>query len=57
MWAASGGCEETVRFLLNRGAGASLKDQDGRTALMIATERNHADVTALIQVACEGKKR
>src|SRR5262245_46529721 len=56
MWAALYGCEETVRLLLNRGADASLKDQDGKTALMIANERNYAEIASLIRMACEGGK-
>ncbi len=56
MWAATGGCGETVQYLLKRGADVSLRDQDGSTALTIATERNHTDVAALIRAACEDKK-
>lgn len=38
---------DTIKFLLENGADTSLKDQDGKNALDIASERNLADILKL----------
>ncbi len=48
----------TVELLLKRGAALDLVDDRGRTALMIAAERGHADVVQmLIQAGADLKRR
>ena len=42
MWAAGYGHDETVRFLLSRGADTSARDNRGKTAADIAREAGHA---------------
>ena len=42
---------ETVELLLTRGAGVDLADDRGRTALMIAAQRGHAEVVARLLAA------
>ena len=39
---------ETVQLLLDRGADQSLADDRGRTPLMIAAARGHAEIVALL---------
>ena len=58
MWAAGHSNEvpvgegvETVALLLSRGAGVDLADDRGRTALMIAAERGHAEIVARLLAA------
>lgn len=58
MWAAGHSNEvpvaeglATVRLLLSRGAAVDLADNRGRTALMIAAERGHAEVVAELLAA------
>jgi serine/threonine-protein phosphatase 6 regulatory ankyrin repeat subunit B len=43
-WAALGGHEETVAFLLSKGAPANSKDTDGQTPLMVACLEGHVGV-------------
>lgn len=48
----------TVRLLLNRGATFELADDRGRTALMIAAERGHAEIVeALLEAGADGTRR
>lgn len=58
MWAAGHSNEvpvgeglETVELLLSLGAGFDLTDDRGRTALMIAAERGHAEIVASLLAA------
>lgn len=45
------GNTEIVRLLLDRGADVNAKDEDGKTALMIAIERRRADIIRLLKNA------
>ncbi|MFO0808831.1 MAG: ankyrin repeat domain-containing protein [Gemmataceae bacterium] len=47
--AARGGHVEVIRFLLDRGADASLRDGDGKTALDVATANNRDVVAAILR--------
>jgi len=49
MWAANGGRNETVKFLIEHGADLSVKDREEKTALMLAIEREHASTAAIIR--------
>ena len=48
MNAACFGCADAVRELLQRGADPQLRDNKGRTAKDLASERGHSDVAALL---------
>ena len=49
MWAAVYGNDEAARLLLNRGADASLKDNDGITAAQWAVRNKRDSVVALLR--------
>jgi len=49
MWAANGGRNETVKFLIKHGSDLSIKDREEKTALMLAIEREHASTAAIIR--------
>ncbi|MEO8136067.1 MAG: ankyrin repeat domain-containing protein [Betaproteobacteria bacterium] len=51
MWAAGYGKTDTVRLLLDRGADASLTDDRGKTARLIAQEGKHTEAAALLGAA------
>ena len=65
MWAAGHSNEvpstegvDTVKLLLARGASLEARDDRGRTALMIAAQRGHAQiVTTLLAVGADPKAR
>jgi uncharacterized protein len=47
--AAADGRLELIKLLLAHGADAAAQTNDGKTALALATERNHADVAAFLK--------
>lgn len=49
MWAAGYGREDTVRFLLQRGADPGLRDERGKTAEDIARENGHTAVAQALR--------
>jgi len=49
MWASAYGHVATVRFLLGRGADATLRDNRGKTAMMLATEEDRPLVVAALR--------
>ena len=49
MWAAGSGQDAMVRFLLDRGADKSLKDNRGLTALAIARDAKQAVAARLLE--------
>jgi ankyrin repeat protein len=51
MWASAYGHLATVRFLLARGADATLRDNRGKTAMMLATEEDRPLVVAALREA------
>jgi ankyrin repeat protein len=58
MRAAMSGWPETVRLLLGRGADAKLKDNEGKTALVLAREyRQDEELVEMLQKAGARQKR
>jgi uncharacterized protein len=51
MYAAAEGLTENVRILLQHGADPRIKDVDGDTARMFATQKGHGDTAALLEEA------
>lgn len=49
MWAADLGSVSAVRLLLNNGADASLRDDEGTTALTIAKKHRYVDIVRILQ--------
>jgi len=45
MWACAGGHADVVKLLLNNGADASKRKQDGKCAVDIAAFKKHRQVT------------
>ncbi|MDE7227882.1 MAG: ankyrin repeat domain-containing protein, partial [Treponemataceae bacterium] len=43
--------QDVAKLLIETGADVNAKDDDGRTALMLAEERKAADVAALLKAA------
>ncbi len=48
MLAVSHGRLDMVKLLLDCGANVNLQDDDGSTALMVAAEHGHVDITRLL---------
>jgi len=49
MWAAWAGNTDAVRALLEKGAGTRFKNSQGTTALMLASEKPHREVVAMLE--------
>jgi ankyrin repeat protein len=53
MWAAARGHVEVVKALLESGAELNARTRKGRTAIDIATQEGHNDITALLRETAE----
>jgi len=51
MLAAKNGHHEVVKFLISSGADVKLRDKNGDTAMMIATENEQEDIAILLRRA------
>lgn len=57
LWAARGGCQDVVEILLEFGADQGARDGQGKTALDLATAREHHVCAALLRDASRGARR
>jgi ankyrin repeat protein len=55
MWAAREGRFSTICFLRDRGATPALRDNEGRTALMLASREGHADSIRVLLSRRDGR--
>ena len=51
MTAAKNGHLDVVKFLMERGTNLFLKDKNGDTAIIIATENDHAEIATMLKQA------